>query len=333
MKANNELVSIIIPVYNVEKYIEKCIKSIMNQSYKNIEIIIVDDGSPDNSKYIIEELQNEDKRIKLISQKNSGVSIARNNGIKTASGKYIIFVDADDYLSSEYVEYMLSLITQDDCDFAYSIKNYWFNGEEQTTKLFKKVIYSDESSGLLLSPDVTVGCWNKIYKKCFLIKNNLYFRDDLYYGEGLNFIIRASLMANKIGIGNKKVYYYRKNNMTSATTRYNNDKYHNGLKSLKIIGNLIDLENDYVKSMYVLHLSTFYLGAIVQMIMNKKKKEFSNDYKIWKNSLKVNLGFILKNKYITNYRKCMLLVGCYCPPLIALLDVKRRKKIINNSFD
>ena len=105
-----DLISIVIPVYKVEKYLEKCIESIINQTYKNLEIIIVDDGSPDNCPQMCDEFAKSDKRIKVIHKENGGLSDARNAGIDIATGKYITFVDSDDYITNDYVEYMYNLI-------------------------------------------------------------------------------------------------------------------------------------------------------------------------------------------------------------------------------
>ncbi|MCI8778348.1 MAG: glycosyltransferase family 2 protein [Bacilli bacterium] len=100
----NELISIIIPVYNTEDYLDKCLSSIINQTYKNIEIIIIDDGSTDNSKKIIKQYMNKDCRISYYYQNNSGVAIARNSGIDKAQGDYIAFIDSDDYIDLTFIE-------------------------------------------------------------------------------------------------------------------------------------------------------------------------------------------------------------------------------------
>lgn len=106
----NELVSIIIPIYNVQKYLKKCLDSVINQKYKNLEIILINDGSTDNSLDIAINYKNKDKRIKLFSQTNQGLSAARNTGLKNATGKYITFVDSDDYITPDYVSYMYDLL-------------------------------------------------------------------------------------------------------------------------------------------------------------------------------------------------------------------------------
>ena len=109
-------VSLIVPVYNNEKYIGKCIGSILNQTYKNIELIIINDGSKDNSDNIITNFQKTDERIKYIKQENSGPSQARNIGINIATGKYLMFIDSDDTVDKYYVEYMLKEIESNDYD-------------------------------------------------------------------------------------------------------------------------------------------------------------------------------------------------------------------------
>ncbi len=333
MKKEKDLISIIVPVYNVEKYITQCITSIIEQTYKNIEIIAINDGSIDNSLEALEKLKLQDDRIKIITQDNKGVSCARNEGLKVSKGKYIIFVDADDYISNEFVNYMHSLISKDNCDFAFSLNNYWEKNEKQETNIYEKTINSNIAVGLLLSPDVTVGCWNKIYKKSFLSNNNITFRGDLYYGEGLNFIIRTALATNKICVGNKKVYYYRKNNVMSATSKFSFNKYINGEKSLLIIKDIIDLDDDFVKSMYLLHISTFYVGAVASLIENKCTKKYLNYYTSWKKKIKNNLPYIVSSKYITFYRKSVIVAGFIAPHLISKLNSWKKRKNICKSVN
>lgn len=108
---HEDLVSIIVPVYNVEKFIEKCVKSLMNQSHKDIEIILVDDGLPDQSPEIIDRIAIEDQRVHVIHQQNKGVSAARNAGLQCATGEYVMFVDGDDWVDSDYFSYFLTLVT------------------------------------------------------------------------------------------------------------------------------------------------------------------------------------------------------------------------------
>ena len=107
-----DMISVIIPVYNVENFLDKCIKSVLYQSYKNLEIILVDDGSTDKSGKICDEYKMTDKRIKVIHKANGGLSDARNTGLKTARGKYYSFIDSDDYIASEMLQIMIEIIAR-----------------------------------------------------------------------------------------------------------------------------------------------------------------------------------------------------------------------------
>lgn len=113
-----ELISVIIPVYNVEKYLKRCVDSVINQTYKNLEIILVDDGSPDNCGAICDEYAERDNRIKVIHKENGGLSSARNAGIDVASGTYLSFIDSDDYVSEQFIEKLYSMIKEYDADIS-----------------------------------------------------------------------------------------------------------------------------------------------------------------------------------------------------------------------
>ena len=116
-------ISFIVPIYNVEKYIYQCVRSIMDQSYHNIEIILVNDGSPDKSGKIIDRLAKTDERIKVVHQKNAGVSAARNAGLAAAVGEYVLFIDGDDYVEKEYAQYFFNLINNSNADMAVSLNH------------------------------------------------------------------------------------------------------------------------------------------------------------------------------------------------------------------
>lgn len=268
---NTKLVSIIVPMYNVEQFIGKCIDSIVGQTYKNIEIILIDDGSPDQSGNIAEKLALTDTRIQVIRTKNQGVSSARNLGIKLSKGEYLIFVDSDDYLSPDYVDYMMSMALNNEAEFVMSKNCHLFPSTE--TKYDDPIdnieIWSPEkAASILLYPGkIEIGCWNKLFLKEFIVDNNIVFPEGLYMGEGLNFIVNAAQKANKICVGSKRVYNYRKDNKQSATTVVNIPKYINALRAIdnidqnKILkSKMIDLSIIYHKYITIyLALHTIYL--------------------------------------------------------------------------
>lgn len=332
MDKNRCLVSIIIPAYNVQNFIEKCVRSVIMQTYDNIEIIVVDDGSIDKTGIILERLQKDDSRIKIVKQKNSGVSIARNVGLKIASGDYVTFIDGDDYVSNDYVTYLLSIIVKTQTDFSFSYNCYTKAEEEQIEQDLIKKITSEEAIADFLSQRVIVGCWNKIYRRSFLIKNSLLFSDKLFYGEGLSYIIATSDKAQCIGTGLQKHYYYRRNNELSATSKFNIEKLRNGERALYRIRKSISFQNSkLINEAFSLHMALYCIGSIVRLYNNKLVKSYKKDYLHWKTELRKHFRNVMVGKNVSAYRKLLILVGTISPSSLAFLDILRRKRIVKKS--
>ncbi len=171
----NHLVSVIVPVYNVEKYIDRCIDSIVNQTYENLEIILVDDGSLDDCPKICNRWARKDKRVKVIHKKNGGLSDARNVGLEAANGEYIMFVDSDDWISLEMAEKMLAGILENDADMAICqfFVAYSDGTIEEPNVNYKSTIIDVETAFKLLlqHEQITNHAWRKMYKKALLSKN------------------------------------------------------------------------------------------------------------------------------------------------------------------
>ena len=179
-------ISVIIPVYNVEKYLRRCLDSIINQTYKNLEIICIDDGSPDNSINVLIEYSNRDNRILIKRQKNMGLSEARNTGIKISTGKYLIFVDSDDWLPLDAIELLCKKIEKENSDvviggritisdskkenFIPTAKDINFTFEEYLEYSMKK-------------KEFRAVAWGKLYKKEIIEKNQLEFPKGLLYED------------------------------------------------------------------------------------------------------------------------------------------------------
>ncbi|SDH73809.1 glycosyltransferase family 2 protein [Desulfosporosinus hippei] len=234
---NSEVkVSVIIPIYNVGKFLGKCIETIINQTYYNIEIILVDDGSPDHSGRICDEYAAKDKRIKVIHQKNAGVSSARNAGINAASGDYICFVDGDDYLMPDYVEYLLDLAVRNDADVSLTTEMFSNYNLNQIKKDKMEVYSAEKAAAEILCYNIPVGANNKMFKRSF-IGDKIRFLPNLIIGEGFNFNTAAFQRANIVGVGHRRIYYYRKDNPTSVTTKFSMDNWINGLMAIEVIKN------------------------------------------------------------------------------------------------
>ena len=324
-------VSVVVPAYNVENYIEQCALSVLNQSYPCCELIIVDDGSTDSTPQILDKLGEENDHIRVIHKENAGVSAARNTGIDMAEGDYIVFVDGDDYLAPNFIEYMVGMAQETGAGFCLSKSCFTRKNEGQAEEERLNVLTPGEATALLLSPTVIVGCWNKIFSRQLLNDKQIRFATDLFYGEGLHFITTVAQKANCVAVGNQKAYYYRRNNALSATTKFRIESVYNGEKSINRIENELTVSGDDVSDMLLLHRAMYNIGAITKLINNNVKAQYISDYKRWMKFNRANIVRILRSKRISMYRKCLLLGGCLSPSLMAQLDVWRRKKISANS--
>ena len=326
-----KLVSIIIPVYNVEKYIKQCIESCLNQTYKDIEIIAIDDGSTDSSGIILDEISKKSPKLKVIHKQNNGVSSARNIGIRISKGDYIIFVDSDDYLSEDAVEYMISVITKTNSEFVI-LKNCFsnINQKQNEDKIYN--ITREEAIVLLLGLKLELGCWNKMYSRKMIMDNNLFFNEELFYGEGLEYIIKVAQTAKKIGIGNKRVYYYGKNNLLSATSKFNYKKFENGEKALINIKNNMNPKTSLIIDTWMFHYAMFAQNAMMSCINNKNSiNNYKIIYKEWKRKYNQYYFKLITSKYISNHEKIKLIIIKISPTLFSVIRKHKNKKMIEGS--
>ena len=227
-----DLISVIVPIYNVEKYLNKCIDSIINQTYKNLEIILVDDGSPDNSGNICDEYSKKDNRIKVIHKENGGVSSARNVGINNATGNWISFIDSDDWIEENYFEILLNKAKNENADIVICGYNrIWRNKVEIINKVSKDTIYNNKEYLInSLNPQMGFGYGPmKITKRECI--GQVLFDENLVVGEDALFNLKISKNIKKAVFCNQVLYNYR-NNENSAVKRFDlsyADKY---LKSM-----------------------------------------------------------------------------------------------------
>lgn len=327
----NPKISFIVPAYNVGRYISQSIDSILNQTYSNIEIIIVNDGSTDNTKNIIDELSDVDSRIIPIHKPNEGVSRARNSGLQNATGEYVVFVDGDDFLARDYAEYMLSLIIPSNAEFALSLNCFTRKDEAQVKTDDVRVLNQQEAVTLLLSPRVMVGAWNKIYSREMLLSNDIKFSPLLYYGEGLRFITQVAQNCNKTVVGSRKVYYYRRDNETSATTQFNVNKLHNGEKSLELIQKDLKFNFGLTKKMLRWHICQFKMGIAVRIKACNVEKDYKQYYNSSLQYVRENCWKFIFTPKLSLYKK-LLLIGCaVSPAMMAYFDKIRRARIKEQS--
>lgn len=284
-------ISLIVPVYNTSKYLNKCIDSLMNQSYKDIEIIVINDGSTDNSEEIIKSYK--DKRIKYISKSNEGIGKTRNLGIEKACGNYLAFVDSDDYLDKHFCEKMLKKAEKDKCDIV--ICDYF---EDQNNKL-KKITFIDfKDSSLKKDPNlinfINLGPCNKIYKTSMIKENKIKFEENLKY-EDAPFVIKALLSAQKIGKVNDCLTYYVIHERSETTIR--DEKIFDILKITDKI--LQELKKVKYPKDSMINLVTMILTDYTIQQRYIKDKKIRNNF--------IDEAFKYLNKVDYNWRNCSYL--------------------------
>ncbi len=225
----NVKISVIVPVYNVEKWLNMCIDSILAQSYKNLEIILVNDGSTDKSKDICDSYSKKDNRVRVLNIKNSGQSVARNIGLKEAKGDYILFIDSDDYISDKaIIEKFINILDSNNYDFIYTSYCRFEDGnEEKITEILPISLTNDEIKNKE-GKDILVDLLNKnsfhhapylkVCRKEFILNNKLFFREG-YYHEDAEWTFKVFYYAKKIFIYDKPWYMRRMRENSTITSR------------------------------------------------------------------------------------------------------------------
>lgn len=220
------LVSIIVPMYNSEKYIVRCIDSLLEQSYENIEIIVVDDGSSDNSVEIIKKYN--DNRINIYQKRNEGVSATRNLGIEKSNGDFLLFVDSDDYVSKDIVKVMLDKVNSENSMILCNNKEIWGN------RIEKRILFTDENIELnkidilraISSGKAGLVC-SKLVSNRVIKENNIMFDESLKVGEDQLFFLNVAQYTEQFKYVNKSLYFYDRTNENSSTIKYQNKLYDN----------------------------------------------------------------------------------------------------------
>lgn len=296
----DSLISIIVPVYNTENYLEKCLYSLVNQTYKNIEIIIIDDGSPDNSMNIIQKFVLADNRVKVISQKNQGLSGARNTGMNNANGDYIMFIDSDDWIEIDTCEKAINASEKYNADVVFWPYIKEFSDLQKDNYLFDKteIIWSEKNINQLSrrmvglvgdelanpqSIDNLVTAWGKLYKKSVI--GDVRFTDTKILGtEDALFNIEVFLGINSAVYIPDLLSHYRKDNESSLTHNYKKKLVSRWREMYSRIKFLLD-RNDMSREYYDALKNRICFGLIglginlaedKKMSFKEKKKEIYN---------------------------------------------------------
>lgn len=256
------MVSIIIPVYNGEEFLEECLDSVIGQSYRDIEIIIIDDGSTDRSFSICQKYADKDSRIKLIHQENAGVSAARNHGLSVAQGEYVMFVDADDMLPEDSVQDLLQEIKPGIDLVAGSYRE--IKGLRHKDRIFPKKEYDflhiDKTMDWIISP------WAKLFRLEIIKENKISYKENIYFAEDHIFNLGFCKYAKKICSTNSLVYLYRMGGIAS-TIKYHQDMHR---FNVELINTYCDFYNNIGISKEILRrkVKEQFIVSVVHYISN-----------------------------------------------------------------
>lgn len=277
--------SIIIPVYNAEKYIEYTLNSIKNQTFKDYEVIIVDDGSTDNSNSICKKIIRDDIRFKLIRTPNGGPARARNIGIKMAKGEYIGFVDADDYIDKDMYEKLIYLADRNKVDIVICGVEYIKQNKVEYKSnldvpsnciLSKKQIKNDIIKRYYMNKvDGIAPLWNKIYNRQFILRNNLIIDESRIRAEDYWFNMNAFRVANKIYVIKDHLYKYNQSTEMSVMKTYRKNQFHMFVKTRE---ELLKLNNEFMFEIDYDLFDNNFIQETVSFIFDLMKYEKNNKY-------------------------------------------------------
>lgn len=292
MMVNKSLVSIIVPIFKVEEYLHKCIESIIGQTYKNIEIILVDDGSPDSCPGICDEYAQKDERIKVLHKRNEGLVKARQDGLGIATGDYIQFVDGDDWIDVEFTAKMLDYIEKYNldivmCGYYLCSEEYvegssyfaegFYGRNEIVTQIFPKMICTDRYFEFGIVPMV----WNKLYRKELLLKRLPDVNPQISFGEDAACFYPLMLDINSIFIIKEPLYFYRQNN-NSMTRAFGNNQTENTIALIKYL-NAVMLGNDSLKDIFQNQVDRYLFITTEGNLVNTARAGFGHVFlKRWR---------------------------------------------------
>ena len=306
MEKNVIKISVIIPVYNVEEYIEQCVESVVNQTLKEIEIIIVNDGTLDNSMKKIERFLS-NKRITIINKENGGLSSARNCGLKIAKGEYIVFVDSDDFIDEMMLEKLYENSENKDIVISNVIEYNNVTGEKKQREIKNEIKKYNKGSYFWKYSGFEV-C-NKIYKRSFLMENNIKFIEGIVL-EDVPFNFYSLFLTNKVKYVDKAYYYYRIKRENIILNTLNNEKILNAYNKINIkLHNFSEIDlNGAFSKLRVYIWKIYYISqekkskkeklelTIITEFEERLKKNYKSLSLIEKEILKEDLRTILHNR-------------------------------------
>lgn len=329
------MISIIVPIYKVEKYIKQCVESIINQTYKNIEIILVDDGSPDNCPSICDNYAKRDNRIKVVHKPNGGLISARKAGLKESTGKYVCFVDGDDWIEPDMYQNISDAIDKTDADciitqFYYSypdkeeksdylLSKDFYNREQIENEIFPTMLFANRYYRFGIFPN----CWTKVFKR-YLLERHLPDTDNrIRMGEDIAFTYPCLMECQSIAFIDKALYHYRINpdSMTKA--------YDSKLHKIYLLPYQTLAEKSKELNVDLSDQLPYYLLYLVNFVIRNEAGKDNTKSKKDRNAV---LDGILRNSEVA---ECINLVNMSVLPVhtkLLAMSIKKRSRFMLQNY-
>ena len=291
----NPKVSVIVPIYNVEKYLERCLESLVNQSLQEIEILLIDDGSTDNSPLICDKYAKQDQRIKVVHKQNQGLGMARNTGLELASGEYVVFIDSDDFIEKNAYQEMYDMIKEENAEIL--ITNYYeyvtntCEKKEMRTVREARIIEGEEIKKLAcqmvgFSPfeknedDIGMSVWKNMYFRKFIEENQIKFYSEReYVSEDAIFQLMAIPKMKKVRLSTNCYYYYCQNDNQSLSTTFRESKFEEYkklyLKEYELLktNGIVETGKYYIATTFLGNIRAHIKQLSLSQYSKKRKKE------------------------------------------------------------
>lgn len=293
------LITVVVAIYNGEKFLQRCVDSITKRTYKNLEIILVDDGSTDSSNKLCDEFAKADKRIIAVHKKNGGVSSARNLAIQKMSGEWLCIVDQDDWIEKDYVEYLYNLTKKYGTEVSI-VPQIIFTTQSKTWYNEKNnVNYSEKMSGekiscFMLNDLIEISPWSKIVSKNLIDREKIKFDTELFGGEGYLFSIDAFMNSrNGVAVGYKGIYHYVIDNYNSEMSQFRIRTANSSFKTTKILQEKYHNISKNIDTALQYATWNAYYTFLIKMIACNEHKKHQKEFKTWKKYLRKNISSLV----------------------------------------
>ena len=308
---DNPLVSVVVAIYKSERFLDKLITSILEQTYSNLDIILVDDGSPDNSGLICDRYASKDDRIRVLHKLNGGACDARNKGIEKAEGEYLVIIDGDDWLAPDYIEYLLHLIQRPGVNMAMT--DSIFTTRDMVQNHTDKIVdlSSEEAIAAIIYPRIPIGPWNKMYSMASIKEAGLTFCTK-WSGEGLYYSTMAAQAAGKVAVGHRRIYYYRLDNENSGLTHYNVQIGINALENIKHIKDSLDIRTSKTLNACDWHIWKNYGYTLFLITATGEQEKYADLYQECMDNMRSRLpGIVLTAEFGVRTKAKMVIQGLF----------------------